>query len=308
MAKVLIVDDAPMIRALLETALTQVGHEVAVAGNGREALERFEQVQPQVCIIDLRLPDFDGVTVIRKIRHLDPSACVIVLTGAGDSTLADQARALGVSDFLVKGQGLDEILATVNRRIEGLAQALLTLPRESEEPASPVARILVVDDEAMVRELLQQWLSKQGYRVQTAEDGPTALRLIEAFAPHLILLDLHLPGMSGLQLLRRLGNRTRKIGVIVVTGRAEPAVIKEAMDLGSFSCVSKPLNLDALSVQIRGKLALLEANRQSWWSRWLPGRGEPPAQSLIPRCQEESQEEPPDEPSNLIPFPGPKKS
>ena len=128
MARILVVDDEPMMRDLLQITLTRKGHEVLSADGGRKAIQRFRQEHPDLTILDLNLPDINGIDVLREIRSVDPHATVIILTGAGREDLEQEARALGVTDFLQKGFSLHELGAALNR--------VLKQPGQADPPAS----------------------------------------------------------------------------------------------------------------------------------------------------------------------------
>lgn len=115
MARILVVDDEPMVLDLLQKALTRKGHEVIKADGGRKAIQLFRQDHPDLTILDLNLPDINGIDVLREIRSVDPHTPVIILTGAGTEDLEKQARALGATDFLKKGFSLHELGAALKR-------------------------------------------------------------------------------------------------------------------------------------------------------------------------------------------------
>jgi DNA-binding NtrC family response regulator len=117
MAKILVADDEPGLLDLLHTVLRRKGHDVVLAPLAQKAVELFRRERPQVTILDLNMPDMDGVSALRKIRAIDAEAPVIILTGAGTETAEQQARQLGVTDFLQKGFSL-------HRLGEALARAL----------------------------------------------------------------------------------------------------------------------------------------------------------------------------------------
>ncbi|MGE3152797.1 MAG: response regulator [Nitrospiraceae bacterium] len=102
MAKVLVVDDEPFVLELLKTVLKRKGHQVLVATAAQRGIESFVQESPQVTILDLNLPDMDGISMLKQIRQVNPAAPVIILTGGGTETAQDEARELGVVDFLPK--------------------------------------------------------------------------------------------------------------------------------------------------------------------------------------------------------------
>lgn len=104
-------------------------------------------------------------------------------------------------------------------------------------------RVLVVDDEADAVELLQEFLVAKGYEVLTATDGEEALRKVREERPHLILLDVRMPGMNGLEILRRVRQIDQEVGVIMVTAVNEEETGREALALGAFDYIVKPLDL-----------------------------------------------------------------
>lgn len=115
MARMLVVDDEPMMRDLLQKALTRKGHEVIAVEGGRKAIQLFRQDRPDLTILDLNLPDINGIDVLREIRSVAPQAPVIILTGAGTEDMEQQARALGVTDILKKGFSLHALGAALQR-------------------------------------------------------------------------------------------------------------------------------------------------------------------------------------------------
>jgi DNA-binding NtrC family response regulator len=112
------------------------------------------------------------------------------------------------------------------------------------------ARILVVDDEESLRRVMQVYLQRQGYNTQVAPNGEEALRLLEVSDCQLVLTDLRMPGMSGLELLRAMRTQYPEIAVIILTafGSIENAV--EAMQAGAYHYVTKPVQFPELSIVI----------------------------------------------------------
>jgi DNA-binding response OmpR family regulator len=114
MANILAVDDDVKIRELLHVMLRRKGHHVITANNGQQGIELFRRERPQITILDFEMPDMDGLAVLRAIRAVDSQASVIMLTGAGSDERKQQARALGVTEFLAKGFSLHELGAALN--------------------------------------------------------------------------------------------------------------------------------------------------------------------------------------------------
>jgi two-component system, OmpR family, KDP operon response regulator KdpE len=108
--KVLVVDDEPPIRKLLRMGLGKQGYEILEAANGKVALDLLTQ-NPDLVILDLGLPDIDGLEVLQKIRHHDEGIPVIVLSSRGDESTKVQALEFGADDYVTKPFGIDELLA-----------------------------------------------------------------------------------------------------------------------------------------------------------------------------------------------------
>ena len=115
MAKILVIDDAPNVRALLELLLRPQGYDVILADNGWKGLQLYRQDHPDVIVLDLNMPELDGVTVLKQIRSVDPKQPVIVLTGNSAPETERQVRALGVSEFILKGSSLHLLWPTLKR-------------------------------------------------------------------------------------------------------------------------------------------------------------------------------------------------
>jgi DNA-binding response OmpR family regulator len=115
------------------------------------------------------------------------------------------------------------------------------------------SRILVVDDEAIVREVIATYLEKEGYRVSTSADGAEARRLLQATQPDLVILDVMLPGRSGLDLLADL-RREGDTPVILLTARVEEGDRVAGLDLGADDYVTKPFSPRELVARVKSVL------------------------------------------------------
>lgn len=273
MATILIVDDERLICDLLRAVLSRQGHEIITASNGKEGLELFKQHKPRFTLLDLRMPEMNGIEVLKHIRAIDPKAAVMILTAWGSDALEQQARQLGVMDFLSKGLALDVLVAAMERALPHPAHAPAAAPAASPSPAaaapgaaSPSSQaamdsILVVDDETQICELLQRFLSLRGYRVRAVPDGPQALAAVEQEVPQLVVLDMNMPGMNGVEVLRKLRAKKYGGGVILLTTGQDDKLLQEALDLGSVDVMGKPVDLERLSLAIQVGCILTEQQR-----------------------------------------------
>jgi two-component system response regulator ResD len=119
--------------------------------------------------------------------------------------------------------------------------------------ASP-GRVLVVDDEPIVREVLERYLHRGGFDVATAGDGWSALEAFEAHRPDLIVLDLMLPGLDGMEVFRRVRRQGRETGVIMLTAKGEETDRVVGLDLGADDYVAKPFSPREIVARARAVL------------------------------------------------------
>jgi len=124
------------------------------------------------------------------------------------------------------------------------------------------SKILVVDDEQLIRWSLEQNLKKQGYEVVTAGSGEDALRLVREEAPDLMLLDIQLPGMNGIEVLEKVKELEEEVVVIMVTALGVLETAVKAMRLGAYDYINKPFNLDELAIIIKKALETRELRRE----------------------------------------------
>ena len=118
-------------------------------------------------------------------------------------------------------------------------------------------RVLVVDDEQDAVELLSEFLTAKGYEVTTARDGEEALKRVKEDRPHLILLDVRMPKMNGLEVLQRVKEIDREVGVIMVTAVNEEEVGRRALQMGAFDYIVKPLDLKYLERSLWYKITTM---------------------------------------------------
>ena len=113
------------------------------------------------------------------------------------------------------------------------------------------ARILIAEDEANLRLVLQKELERLGYRVQAAPDGEAALRRLEESNVDVLLCDINMPRMDGMELLRRVYQRPNPPEVIMLTGQATVETAVEAMKLGAYDYLTKPYSITELDVRVK---------------------------------------------------------
>ncbi len=253
MIKLLIVDDDQMNCDLLQNVFTRQGYHVITATSGREGLDLFRTSSPRVTLLDLRMPEMDGLTVLKEIRAIDPHAPVIILGGGATEIQENQARALRATDFIRKGLSLDVLVEAVSRITQMSVQSATTqFSSGNGEPIQQLDEsILVVDDEPLVCDLLVKFLRLRGYRAHGVNDGQEALRIIDDRPPDAILLDLIMPGLAGIDMLHALREKEFPGGIIIMTGSQSEELLDEAWALRPQEILIKPVDLERLLTAIQ---------------------------------------------------------
>ena len=134
-----------------------------------------------------------------------------------------------------------------------------------------MTQILVVDDEIAIREVLIEFLSEHGYEAEGAEDGQEALRLAQSLKPQVILLDIAMPGMNGIETLKRLRQASIEAAVIMISGHADQDQALMALDLGAFDFIQKPLDFRYLERTLLAKIVTLEPHGEGRTSKEADG-------------------------------------
>jgi DNA-binding NtrC family response regulator len=131
MATILMVDDEPLICQLMGISLGRLGHEVLFASSGREGLNAVRTARPSLVILDLVLPDMDGLDALKKIRRMEPGTVVVIFTAWGSERATRKALSTGAAAFIQKGDTPGLLRSTVARMLESQTVA----SPESEQQA-----------------------------------------------------------------------------------------------------------------------------------------------------------------------------
>ncbi len=115
MPKILIVDDTEFSRGRMIKALGNAGYSVVEAEDGAEAVRRYCSERPDAVLMDITMPEMDGISALREIRTVDPDARVVMLTRMGQEIVTLEALEAGASDYLLKPYETDRVLATLTK-------------------------------------------------------------------------------------------------------------------------------------------------------------------------------------------------
>jgi CheY-like chemotaxis protein len=271
--RVVIADDEEEIRALLTEYLDAHGCETFGAVNGLEALLHVKHQRPSAVVLDLHMPRLGGIEALKRIRAFDPSIIVVIVSATVDDAVRRQAEALGARAVLDKpvelvrlltALGVDDSAAARSReQHEGAAGSAPMRPAVAAPAAAPAASpatrhgsVLVVDDDADIRDVLEEFLKMKGYQVHVSTNGADAVRKLAAAAPGVVLLDIEMPGLSGVDALPTIKALAPNTAVIMVSGTTNLELAKRALASGAFDYLTKPIDLPRLLESIETAFAM----------------------------------------------------
>ena len=237
--RVLVVEDSVTDGTMIETSLAQAGYEVRVVRDAELALQIVSEMRPALAIVDLALPGMSGLALIERLRADSRFAQmpIAVLTGRdidGDERIELESR---VQFIARKG---------IPSRSEFLAEIAAIVP--PAEPASDKRLVLIVDDNDVNRSVACAMVEALGYESIGAEDGPTGLHLARERKPAVVLMDIEMPGMNGLEATRllRADPATAKVPVIALTAHAMSGDAERFLAGGCNDYVATPFGRAAL--------------------------------------------------------------
>ncbi len=117
MTLVMVVDDAAFMRMKCAKLLTENGYEVVEASNGAEAVETYKSKKPDAVLLDITMPDMDGLTALKEVMKIDPDAKVAMVTAMGQQSIVMDALKAGAKDFVIKPFDADRVLAAVKKML-----------------------------------------------------------------------------------------------------------------------------------------------------------------------------------------------
>lgn len=259
MSTILIIDDDKDYRPFLDTYLTKLGFIVFCADSGEQGLEFSKNIRPDLILLDLCLKKgFSGEETLRlfKSRPATKEIPVVVISGLKETAEDEQrVRRAGASMFFTK----NEISYTIkNKRVFQRRLQALILDKQFEAGRSRQAdvkrrrlapflrtagRILLIDDDPDLRDMISLVLHDKGYTIAAVDKGAAGLTKARQEFPDLIILDLTLPDMDGLEVCSQLKTspRTRAIPVLILTGRASTQAQFLAVEYGADHFFTKPL-------------------------------------------------------------------
>lgn len=242
MIKILAVDDEQGMCLIVKKTFAPMGFTVLSANNADEAIEKVKQEKPKLVFLDIRMTGRSGLEVLKEIKTIDKSIRVIMLTVVSDEATKQKARELGADDFVTKPFMSDHLEEVARKEIAELMKELQV----------PKPRILVVDDEEEARTYLGKLIGRFfNCEVEKATDGQEALDKLKANKFDLVVLDIKMPGLSGIDVIREAIKFTPETKFLAVSAYDSDDIAAEALRVGAVDFLHKPHTVEGIERKIK---------------------------------------------------------
>lgn len=229
MAKVLIVDDEKDLAYVLNDILELEGHKATSVLDGYKAIEEIRKTHYDLVLMDIRLPGINGVETFIQIKEIDPEVKVVMMTGFSVEDLIEKALKEGAYACIHKPFDLQKVIKLIQETI-----------------GEDKKVILIANGDSKTREDVNTALTEKGYCTCTAKNGDEAIAKLQDKCYKCILLNLQLPGINGLSILKQAKKLCPDTVVIVMTEYDLPEMVREAKQLSAYAVIKKPIDIDAL--------------------------------------------------------------
>lgn len=246
MIKILTVDDEPSICKTIENIFSNIGFSVVTATDSTKAIKVFKKEKPKIIFLDIKMPDVDGFELLKEFKATDPDCIVFMVTAYDDEANKQKAIKLGASDFIKKPFSHNYLRDIVVGQIHNV----LTKGGHMRVP-----KILIADDEQDTLELVKKKISGEfEAEIETVTDGLQAIEKAGSFKPDVILLDVSMPKMSGIDALPELKKAVPEAIIIIISAWSSVEVLTKASALGVTEYITKPYPPAALIEKVKSVL------------------------------------------------------
>lgn len=248
--KILVVDDDPAVRDYLKEALELTGQTVITVPSGYDAIDYVRDHGVDLAYIDVVMPGIDGYETLKKMRDIDPKISAVILSGNAVERLSESTLKKGVYASVTKPITLEQIeeINKAYEMVKGPIEFIYDNPHGLDMEKLKASSILIADDEEEIVKIVTECLRGEGFtRVDTARDGQEAITQFNKVKHDLVIVDIMMPRVSGIEVLRHVKALSPQSQVIIITGNADKNSAVTAVRLGAYDYIEKPFDLDSLA-------------------------------------------------------------
>ncbi|GAB4229033.1 MAG: hypothetical protein Kow00121_57980 [Elainellaceae cyanobacterium] len=246
-ARVLIIEDSAAAAEQIARYLHEMGMKTIIYPRGEGAIQEVQHIQPALVILDIQLPSLSGWDVLTQLKanHHTQEIPVLIISVIDERA---QAVALGASGYLVKPINRIELRTTLEKLSSSILSKAVTQPEAGAALDAGLPLLLLAEDNEANIETISGYLESRGYRLTLAKNGHEAVAFTKAQSPDLILMDIQMPEMDGLEAIRqiRCDRRFARIPIIALTALAMSGDREKCLAAGADEYLTKPIKLKQL--------------------------------------------------------------
>jgi putative two-component system response regulator len=243
---ILIVDDSALVRKALTRQLGKFGARVTQAEDGQQGVEAALSDHFDLIIADVEMPHLDGFGLCEKLKDTPSTrgVPVVMLSSLDTDRDIDRGFKAGAAAYVSKSQVQTQLIETIESVLE-------------KSTFHHNRLVLVVDDSSTIRRIVAQALEEAGFKVITAENGKQALKCIDEQRPDLIISDIDMPEMNGIEFCKTLHAEPdlAVIPFVIMSASSDRAIMRRLLSLGAAGYLVKPFNLEQIVITVERLLS-----------------------------------------------------
>ena len=252
---VLIVDSDSLNQDSMIQGLEKYGYVVTMVDTGKKAIEFFSVQRFDVVLLEIDMPDMNGIEILREVKSIGDitNTKIIMVSEVNDPGLIKQCKEEGAVDYLLKPLSLSNVVKHIDNQ---LGSDFSLAYRQTPNLPDKAAKILIVDDEELNRDVLDRRLKKIGYTTVLADGAAAASKALQENSIDLILLDILMPEVDGIDFLAKLkkSSRFKLVPVIMLTALSDKESVARCIQLGAEAYLLKPFDAKQLQQRIEQSL------------------------------------------------------
>lgn len=236
--KILIIEDSQFINNTINRILGKMGYKCDQAMDYAAASFKLQNSEYDFIILDLNLPDAQGQELVQNVKRLT-NAKIIILTSETDIQSRENFFKSGILDYLVKDKYFDNSINSIDQIIHSIEKNYMS-------------NILLIDDSKLIRRYIDSILKVRNYNVETAENAQEGLRFLKKNETNVIILDMELPDMHGLDVIRSIKEKPElsQLPIIVISSNNDPEIVRSCLKLGATDFIHKPFNVEEFVLKV----------------------------------------------------------
>ena len=237
-----VIEDEKTLANLIESGLKKEGFDVCAATDGIKGLELIIKKKPDLVLLDMMLPGLKGFDILEKLteKGILPDLPIVVISNSGEPIELERVLKMGVRDYLIK------VNFNPNEVVEKVKNVLKAEPERKKKKEAPTKavegkRVLIIEDDAILSDVLERKFLEKKYAVQKASNANSARKILAEEKIDLILLDLVLPDEHGISLLKEFkeSKNLKDIPVVITSNLGQKEEIDEGIKNGAIDYIVK---------------------------------------------------------------------